>query len=62
MRRWLKLNVLPRLGLIGFWRFLYMYFFRLGFLDGLTGFRFCLLLAAMIGCIVIAMRAKPTQP
>lgn len=46
MRRWLKLNVLPRLGLIGFWRFLYMYFIRLGFLDGLTGFRFCLLLAA----------------
>ncbi len=44
-RRWLKTNVLPRLPFSGIWRFLYMYVVRLGFLDGVAGFRFCLLLA-----------------
>ena len=45
MRRWLKLHVLPYLPLSGVWRFLYMYVFRLGVLDGAPGFRFCLLLS-----------------
>jgi glycosyltransferase involved in cell wall biosynthesis len=45
MRRWLKRHLLPRLPVSGVWRFLYMYFMRLGFLDGVTGFRFCLLLS-----------------
>lgn len=45
MRRWLKRNVLPRLPLSGVWRFFYMYVVRLGFLDGVAGLRFCLLLA-----------------
>jgi glycosyltransferase involved in cell wall biosynthesis len=44
-RRWLKKHILPRLPLSGLWRFIYMYFARLGFLDGATGLRFCLLLA-----------------
>jgi glycosyltransferase involved in cell wall biosynthesis len=44
-RRWLKNKVLPRLPFSGVWRFLYMYVLRLGFLDGVAGFRFCLLLA-----------------
>ena len=44
-RRWLKRNVLPRLPLSGLWRFLYMYIFRLGILDGVAGMRFCLLLS-----------------
>lgn len=44
-RRWLKLHVLPYLPLSGLFRFFYMYIFRWGFLDGATGFRFCLLLA-----------------
>lgn len=45
VRRWLKKHVLPRLPAAGVWRFIYMYFFRLGFLDGATGFRFSLLLS-----------------
>lgn len=45
IRRWLKHNVLPKLPLSGVSRFIYMYFLRLGFLDGVAGFRFCLLLA-----------------
>lgn len=45
-RRWLKRNVLPRLPFTALWRFLYMYIIKLGVLDGATGFRFCLFLAA----------------
>lgn len=45
LRRWLKYNVQPRLPFPGIWRFLYMYVLRLGFLDGITGFRFALMLA-----------------
>lgn len=45
LRRWLKYRVLPRLPFAGVWRFLYMYIVRLGFLDGVTGARFCQLLA-----------------
>ncbi|MCA9311195.1 MAG: WcaF family extracellular polysaccharide biosynthesis acetyltransferase [Phycisphaerales bacterium] len=44
-RRWLKYHVQPKIPLPGLWRFLYMYFFRLGILDGVTGFRFCFFLA-----------------
>ena len=44
-RRWLKRHVLPRLPISGFWRFLYMYFLRMGMLDGVAGLRFCLLLS-----------------
>ncbi|HYE61750.1 MAG TPA: glycosyltransferase family 2 protein [Phycisphaerales bacterium] len=45
VRRWLKRKVLPRLPVSGLWRFLYMYIVRAGFLDGVNGFRFCLLLS-----------------
>lgn len=45
-RRWLKRNILPRLPFTALWRFLYMYIVKLGILDGATGFRFCLFLAA----------------
>lgn len=45
LRRWLKHNVLPWLPIPWLFRFLYMYFWKLGFLDGRTGFRFCLMIA-----------------
>ncbi len=44
-RRWLKYHVQPRLPFVFFWRFVYMYIIQLGFLDGLIGFRFCMLLS-----------------
>ena len=44
-RRWLKYHVQPRLPFVFFWRFVYMFVIQRGFLDGLTGFRFCLLLS-----------------
>lgn len=37
-------------------RFLYMYFFRLGFLDGRAGFAYCRLLATYESWIVLKMR------
>ncbi len=44
-RRWLKRNVTPYVPAPGFWRFLYMYFFRMGFLDGRVGLDFCRFIA-----------------
>ena len=35
-RRWAKRNILPRVPSPGLLRFLYMYVFRMGFLDGLS--------------------------
>lgn len=45
VRRWLKHNVLPWLPVPWLFRFVYMYVWKLGFLDGMTGFRFCLMIA-----------------
>ena len=58
-RRWIKERVFPRLPARWLLRFGYMYVWRLGFLDGLAGFRFCLFLAAyelMIALNVIELR------
>jgi glycosyltransferase involved in cell wall biosynthesis len=60
-RRWLKRNILPKLPLSGLWRFLYMFVVRLGFLDGITGFRFCIMLAmydTFISLKMAELRAK----
>jgi len=62
LRRWLKYKVLPRLPLAGVWRFMYMYFLRLGFLDGITGLRFCQLLATydtFISLKLTELRVRP---
>ncbi len=56
LRRWLKYNVLPRLPLLGVWRFVYMYIIRFGFLDGVAGFRFSLLLGTYDFFIAIKIR------
>ncbi|MGB7158483.1 MAG: glycosyltransferase family 2 protein [Tepidisphaeraceae bacterium] len=45
-RRWIKHVIWPRLPARWLFRWLYMYVLRLGFLDGKTGFHFCLFLAA----------------
>jgi glycosyltransferase involved in cell wall biosynthesis len=45
-RRWIKHYLYPRLPAKWLLRFLFMYVFRLGFLDGLTGLRFCLFISA----------------
>jgi glycosyltransferase involved in cell wall biosynthesis len=45
-RRWIKRYVYPKLPARWLFRFLFMYVLRLGFLDGLTGLRFCLFIAS----------------
>jgi len=45
-RRWIKHKIWPRLPMKWLARWLYMYMFRIGFLDGAVGFHFCLFLAA----------------
>lgn len=45
-RRWIKHHLYPRLPARWLFRFLWMYLWRRGFLDGLTGLRFCLFMAA----------------
>jgi glycosyltransferase involved in cell wall biosynthesis len=44
-RRWLKHRLWPRVPMRWFFRWLYMYVLKLGFLDGVVGFHFCLFLA-----------------
>jgi putative colanic acid biosynthesis acetyltransferase WcaF len=44
-RRWFKHVVYPRLPAKWLFRFIHMYLLRLGFLDGITGLRFCLFIS-----------------
>ncbi|MHC4946788.1 MAG: glycosyltransferase family 2 protein [Planctomycetota bacterium] len=58
-RRWIKEHVYPRLPAPWLFRFLFMYVLRLGFLDGLTGLRFCLFIASYelhIGLKIVELR------
>lgn len=45
-RRFFKTRIYPHLPLRPFWRFVWMYLIRLGFLDGVAGLRFCLLISS----------------
>lgn len=55
-RRWIKHHVYPRLPARWVFRFLYMYVLRLGVLDGMTGLRFCLFIAAYDFLIQLKIR------
>lgn len=53
-RQWVRRRIWPRLPWRPLWRFLYMYFFRFGFLDGLAGWHLARLMACyeyMIGLL-----------
>ncbi|HVT91021.1 MAG TPA: glycosyltransferase family 2 protein [Tepidisphaeraceae bacterium] len=45
-RKWIKTYVWPKLPARWFWRWFYMYILRMGFLDGIVGFHFCVFLAS----------------
>lgn len=45
-RRWIKHYIYPKLPAKWLFRFLFMYVLKLGVLDGVTGFRFCLFISA----------------
>jgi glycosyltransferase involved in cell wall biosynthesis len=60
-RRWVKQTIIPRLPFAWLFRFVYMYVFRLGFLDGVAGFRFCLFISAyemLIGLKLAELRMQ----
>lgn len=60
-RRWIKHHVYPNLPAKWLFRFLFMYVLRLGFLDGLTGLRFCLFISAyelLISLKIIELRQQ----
>jgi glycosyltransferase involved in cell wall biosynthesis len=45
-RKWIKTHIWPKLPARWLWRFFYMYILRLGFLDGMVGFHFCVFMAS----------------
>ncbi|MAE66212.1 MAG: hypothetical protein CMJ18_18230 [Phycisphaeraceae bacterium] len=55
-RRWLKKNVMPRAPFSGLWRFLYMYVFRLGVLDGRVGLEFCRFISMYDSLVSLKLR------
>ncbi len=66
-RRWIKHNLYPKLPCKWLFRFLWMYILKLGFLDGVTGFRFCMFIAAyelLIGLKIVELRldARESRP
>lgn len=56
-RRWLKRVGMRYIPWPGGWRFLYMYFFRLGILDGTTGLEFCRLISMYDAMVAMKLRA-----
>jgi glycosyltransferase involved in cell wall biosynthesis len=56
-RRWLKRNVLPHVPMPWLWRFLYMYVFRLGALDGQAGLEFCKFISMYDYLVVLKLRS-----
>lgn len=60
-RRWLKRHVTRRVPFPGLWRFLYMYIFRLGVLDGITGYRFCRLISQYDFMVATKLRIMLSQ-
>lgn len=53
--RWLKRRLLLKLPAPGMWRFAYMYFLRLGFLDGRAGAAFSRFIAMYDGLVVLKL-------
>jgi glycosyltransferase involved in cell wall biosynthesis len=54
LRQWVRRNIWPRLPGRPLWRFIYMFFFRFGFMDGLPGWHLARLMACyeyMIGLL-----------
>jgi len=60
-RRWVKHNILPRIPCAWMARFFYMYFLRLGFLDGVAGFRFAVFLTVYDMFITLKLNELKTS-
>ncbi len=55
-RRWLKRRIMPHVPLSAMWRFLYMYVFRMGVLDGRIGLEFCRFIASYDAMVAVKLR------
>lgn len=63
-RRWIKHHFYPKLPCKWIFRFLWMYFLKLGILDGVTGFRFCLFISAyemLIGLKIMELQIEERE-
>jgi glycosyltransferase involved in cell wall biosynthesis len=58
VRQWVRRNIWPRLPMRPLWRFIYMYFFRFGFLDGGAGWHLAELMACYQFMISLLYRDK----
>lgn len=56
-RRWLKRHVMPHAPFPGLWRFIYVFFLRLGILDGRVGLEFCRFIAMYDSLVALKLRA-----
>lgn len=57
-RQWVRRNIWPRLPARAIWRFIYMYFFRFGFLDGSAGWQLAELMACYEYMISLLFKDK----
>lgn len=55
-RRWVKRHIMPYVPLPGMWRFLYMYFVRLGILDGRAGLEFSRFISIYDSLVALKLR------
>jgi len=63
-RQWIRRNIWPRLPGRPLWRFVYMYFFRFGFMDGLPGLHLARLMSCyeyMIGLLYKEKRLRTRE-
>jgi glycosyltransferase involved in cell wall biosynthesis len=58
VRQWVRRNLWPRLPMRAMWRFIYMYVFRFGFLDGQAGWHLAELMACYEYMITLLYRDK----
>ncbi len=60
-RRWVKRHVMPYMPMPGLWRFLYMYFLRLGILDGRAGLEFSRFISVYDSLVALKLRELRRQ-
>jgi glycosyltransferase involved in cell wall biosynthesis len=61
LRQWIRRNIWPRLPGRPVWRFMYMFFFRFGFMDGLPGWHLARLMACYEYMIGLLYKEKVQQ-
>jgi putative colanic acid biosynthesis acetyltransferase WcaF len=60
-RRWVKRHIMPYMPMPGLWRFLYMYFIRLGILDGRAGLEFSRFISVYDSLVSLKLRELRRQ-